>query len=90
MRTKNHGWNPSACIFENDKYLKCIADTLVSVYSEIKNAKNNISANVTNTIPTSMTNTILKNVTSNMSRNSDGKKMIYKLDCYILHTVFYL
>ena len=46
MRTKNHGWNPSACIFENDKYLKCIADTLVSVYSEIKNAKNNISANV--------------------------------------------
>ena len=57
MRTKNHSWNPNACIFENDKYLKCTADTLVSEYNKIKNAKTNISTNVTNTIPTSMTNT---------------------------------
>ena len=57
MRTKNHSWNPSACIFENDKYLKCTADTLVSEYNKIKNPKTNISTNVTNTIPTSMTNT---------------------------------
>ena len=57
MCTKNHSWNPSACIFENDKYLKCTADTLVSKYNKIKNTKTNISTNVTNTIPTSMTNT---------------------------------
>ena len=57
MRTKNHSWNPNACIFENDKYLKCTADTLVSKYNKIKNTKTNISTNVTNTIPTSMTNT---------------------------------
>ena len=56
MRTKNHSWNPSACIFENDKYLKCTVDTLVSVYNKIKIAKTNISTNVTNAIPTSMTN----------------------------------
>ena len=53
----NHSWNPNACIFENDKYLKCTADTLVSKYNKIKNTKTNISTNVTNTIPTSMTNT---------------------------------
>ena len=34
-----------------------------------------VSTNMTNTIPT------------NMSTNSDGKKVRYKMDCYILHTV---
>ena len=33
-----------------------------------------------------MTN-ISTNVTSTMSTNSDGKRVRYKIDCYILHTV---
>ena len=35
-------------------------------------------------VSTKMTNTI---ATSTVSINSDGKKVRYKTDCYILHTV---
>ena len=34
-------------------------------------------------VSTKMTNTIA----TNMSKNSDDKKVRYKIDCYILHTV---
>ena len=50
--TKNDSWNPSTCICGNGKYLKSIADTLVSVYNEITNAKDDVSTNLTDTIPT--------------------------------------
>ena len=39
--------------------------------------------NVMDILSTKMTNT----VTINVSTNSDGKKVRYKMDCYILHTV---
>ena len=39
--------------------------------------------NVMDIVSTEMTNTIATNV----STNSDGKKVRYKMDCYILHTV---
>ena len=29
-----------------------------------------------------------KSIATNMSTNSDGKKVRYKIDCYILHTFF--
>ena len=34
-----------------------------------------------------MTNTIATNATSTMSINCHNKKVRYKIDCYILHTV---
>ena len=33
---KDYGWNPSTCICQNSKYLKCIADTPVTECDEIK------------------------------------------------------
>ena len=39
--------------------------------------------NVMDIVSTKMTNT----VTINVSTNSDGKKVRYKMDCYILHNV---
>ena len=52
--TKNYSWNPSTCIYENDKYLKSIADTSVIVCDEIINATDSVSTNVTNTISTNV------------------------------------
>ena len=54
---------------------------------EIKNSAYSVSASLTNTVPTFVANTISTNVTSMMSTNSYGKKVKYKIDCYILHTV---
>ena len=42
------------------------------------------STNAKNIIPT---NTVSTNVMSAVSINSDNKKVIYKIDCYICHTV---
>ena len=56
---KYYGWNPS-------RYLKSIADTLVSVSNEVINAMDNSSTNVWNIVPTNMTNTISTNVTNTM------------------------
>ena len=42
--------------------------------------------NATDSVSTNVANTISKNVMSTMSTNSDGKKVRYKMDCYILHT----
>ena len=53
-----------------------------------ENGKYSVLANVSNTLSTNMTNTISTNVTSTTSTNSDGKALRYKLDCYILHTIF--
>ena len=54
---------------------------------EIINVTDSVSTNVINTILRNMTNTISINVMSTVSKNSDDKKVRYKIDCYILHTV---
>ena len=54
---------------------------------EIINVTDSASTNVINTILRNMTNTISINVMSTVSKNSDDKKVRYKIDCCILHTV---
>ena len=39
------------------------------------------------TVSTKMTNAIATNVMSTILTNYDNKKVRYKIDCYILHTV---
>ena len=39
------------------------------------------------TLPMNMTNTVSTNVASTISTNSDGEKVRYKMDSYILYTV---
>ena len=62
---KYYSWNPSTCICENGKYLKSVTDDTKIVCDETRYFMDIVSTNVTNTIPT------------NVSRNSDGKKVIY-------------
>ena len=57
------------------EHLKSIADTLVIACDETIHVMDILSTNMTNTIPT------------NVSTNSDGKKVRFKMDCYILHIV---
>ena len=52
-----------------------IADTPVNAWLEIISVMDIVSTKMTNTTAT------------NMSKNSDDKKVRYKTDCYILHTV---
>ena len=75
------------CNCENGRHLEIIVDTSVTVCDENVNATDSISINVANIIPRNMANAISRNVTSNRSNNSDHKKVRYKMDCYILHTV---
>ena len=75
MQKKDYSWNPSTCICENDKYLKSIADTSVRTCDEIISVMNFVSTNKTNAIVTSV------------SIYPDDKKVRYKIDCCILHTV---
>ena len=70
---KGYNFNPSAFIFENSKYLKSIADSLVVVCDKIMNAIDSVSTNITNTISTNMTNTISTNVARTILINSDDK-----------------
>ena len=78
MCEKDYSWNRSICTFENSRHLS-IADTSVIVCDEMKNATDSVSTNVTSIIST--------NVTSSMLTNSDEKKVKYKMDCCIQHTV---
>ena len=71
-------WNPSTCVCGNGKYLKVIADISVTAFDEIKYVLDIVLKNVENTIRT--------NVTSILSINF-RKKVRYKIDCYILHTI---
>ena len=59
----------------NGKYLKSIADTSVTMCHEIISVINIVLILMTNTIATSVT------------KNCQSKKVKYKTDCYILHTV---
>ena len=72
---KRYSWNPSACICENDKYLKSIADTSVIAYDEIISIINIVSTKMTNAIAT------------NVSINYHNKKVRWKIDCYIFYSV---
>ena len=76
---KDYDWNPSTCICENRKHLKWISDNSAIACDEI--------ISVMDIVTTKMTNTTAANVTSTMLINSDCKKIRYKTDCYILHTV---
>ena len=71
--------NPSTFIYENSRYLKSIVGGSVIASDKIMNIVNNASTNVKNTIS--------KNVTSPVSINFDDKKVRYKMDCYIFHTL---
>ena len=75
---KNYSWNPITCICENGKNLKRIADTSVITCNEVIYAMDIVSTNVS---------IISANVTISMLKNSDDKKVRYKIDCYILSTV---
>ena len=70
---KDYSWNPSTCICENRKYLKSIADASVIAFDEIISAMDIISTKIT--------------IATNVSINFDDKKVKYKNDCNILHTV---
>ena len=84
---KVYNWNLRSCICEKDKYLKSIADTPVTECDKIINAKDNVLTNIANTIRIDMTNIISTNVASTVSRRSDDKKVRYKMECYIFHSV---
>ena len=75
MQKKDYRWNPSTCICENNKYLQSIAYTSVRTCDEIISVMNIVSTNKTNTIVTSV------------SIYPDDKKVKYKIDFHILHTV---
>ena len=47
--------------------------------AKVINDRDSVSANVTNIVPT--------NVTTTVSINYDDKKVIYKINCYILYMV---
>ena len=70
----NHIWDPSTCIWKNGKYLGNIIDNSVIRCDEIINTVGNVSTAVTSTVSTNFYN----------------KKVRYKMDCYILHTVLLL
>ena len=63
--------NSSTCIWEKSKYLKSVADDSKIVCDEIINVADNVSTNVLSTV----------------SVNFYNKKVRYKMDYYILHTV---
>ena len=73
---KDYNWNLSTCTCENRKYLRNIADNSVIPCDEI--------VHVMDILLTKMANTIGR---STVSINSDGKKVKYKIDWFILDTV---
>ena len=73
---KHYNWNLSTCTCENRKYLRNIADNSVIACDEI--------IHVMDILLTKMANTIGR---STVSINSDSKKVKYRIDWFILHTV---
>ena len=59
----------------------------MSMCNEIINATDNVLATEANAIPENMTNSTSTNVTCTMPTNSDGKKVRYKIDFYILQAL---
>ena len=62
-------------VYENSKCLKNIADTSMIEYDEVISAMDILSRKITNTIAT------------NVTKNPHTKKVRYKFECYIFHTV---
>ena len=71
---KDYSWNPSTCIYENEKYLKSIADTSLTESDEIIIVIDNVSTK----------KTTITNVTSTASISRHTIKV---RDFYIFHTV---
>ena len=71
-------WNPSTCIWANDKYLKSIVDDSKTLCEVLY---------VMDIISTKMTITKATNVISTMSMNCRDKKLRYKIDCFILRAI---
>ena len=80
----DYSWSPSTCICENSRYLKSITDGSVIISDEIINFAESVSKNMTNTVPTNAISTVSTNVTCTVSMNSQNKKVLHKMDCYIL------
>ena len=74
-KIKDCRWNPSTCTCDNSKYLRSIADTLMITCDEI--------IYVMDIVPTKMTIAIAPNV----SISFYNKKIRYKIDYLVLHTV---
>ena len=72
MCKENFSWNPSTCICKNGKYLGSSNDNSVIRCGKIISAVGNVSATVSSTVSTNFCN----------------KKVRYKMDFYILLTVF--
>ena len=68
---KNYIWNAATCSYENGKYLGSIIDDSLIKCDEIIKAADCISTNVMSTASTNFCN----------------KKVRYKMDCNILHTL---
>ena len=49
------------------------------MFAKVINDRDSVSVNVTNIVPT--------NVTSTVSKNYDDKKVMHKINCYILYMV---
>ena len=75
---KDYIRNPATCSRENVEYLASTFDDSVFMCDKIITDADSVSTYVP------------ENVTSTASINSDDKKVRYKMDCYILHTVFLL
>ena len=83
ISAKDYIWNPAICSCENGEYLGSIINDSVITCDEIINAADSVSANV----PANDTSTVSTNVISTATLNFHNKKVGYKMECYILHTV---
>ena len=76
---EDYSWNACTYICDNSKYLKNVADSLVTERDEI--------VIVMDIVTKKKTNTIAANVTSDASIICHSKKI---RDCYVLHTVLFV
>ena len=83
MCEKDYISNPPTCSCENSKYVGSIIDDPMITCDEIINAANSVSTNVS----ANLMSTVSTNIVSNASVNFHNKKVRYKMDFYILHTI---
>ena len=76
-------WNLATCSCENVEYLASTIQDSVITCDEIIDDANSVSINV----PTNVMSATSTSVKSTASTNFHDKKVRYKMDCYILHTV---
>ena len=79
---KDYIWNSDTCDCKNGEYLASIIDgTVINAWWNHLNAADVVSTNIVSTVST--------NVTIAASINFYNQKLRYKIDCYILHTVYH-